>query len=182
VILYVGPDGPSLSFASFSPPPMKLLSIAILALLNAGCASIVSKTVYPVTVTSNPDACRVVIRQNGAVIHEGTTPFQISLKTKGAFFQPATYDVQFSKRGMQTQTLTLTGNLNGWYLGNLLFGGLLGMLVIDPATGAMWRLPENLHAWLNPMASLEDDMGHTIHLVDRASLPEALVSQLVALP
>jgi hypothetical protein len=37
----------------------------------------------------------------------------------------------------------VSAGLNGWYLGNLLFGGLVGLLVVDPATGAMFRLPED---------------------------------------
>lgn len=160
---------------------MKLLPVAVLSLLCTSCASIVSKSVYPVTVTSNPNACRVTVRQNGAVIHEGTTPFQITLKTKGAFFQPATYDVEFKKKGMETQTMTLTGRLNGWYIGNLVFGGVIGMLIIDPATGAMWRLPENLHAWLNPMLTMEGANGNTMHVVDKATLPAELEPQLISL-
>lgn len=30
--------------------------------------------------------------------------------------------------------------MNGWYIGNLLFGGIIGLLIVDPATGAMWTL------------------------------------------
>ena len=31
-----------------------------------------------------------------------------------------------------------------WYIGgNILFGGILGWLIIDPATGAMWKLDTN---------------------------------------
>ena len=33
--------------------------------------------------------------------------------------------------------------LNGWYIGNVVFGGLIGLLIVDPETGAMWRLDEN---------------------------------------
>jgi hypothetical protein len=27
-------------------------------------------------------------------------------------------------------------------LGNIVFGGLIGLLIVDPATGAMWKLEE----------------------------------------
>ena len=27
--------------------------------------------------------------------------------------------------------------MNGWYIGNILFGGLIGFLIVDPLTGAM---------------------------------------------
>ncbi|MDD5412721.1 MAG: hypothetical protein PHF31_15155 [Methylobacter sp.] len=46
--------------------------------------------------------------------------------------------------------------MNGWYFGNLVFGGFVGILIIDPATSAMFRLPEtfsaDLTANLNGMA------------------------------
>ncbi len=37
----------------------------------------------------------------------------------------------------------IDSSLSGWYIGNLLFGGIVGLLIVDPATGAMWKLPEN---------------------------------------
>lgn len=30
--------------------------------------------------------------------------------------------------------------IDGWYFGNILLGGLFGMLIVDPATGAMYKL------------------------------------------
>ena len=35
----------------------------------------------------------------------------------------------------------LRATIDGWYWGNLFLGGILGMLAVDPATGAMWALP-----------------------------------------
>ena len=37
----------------------------------------------------------------------------------------------------------LETRMNGWYLGNIIFGGLIGALIVDPATGAMWTFKEN---------------------------------------
>jgi hypothetical protein len=35
--------------------------------------------------------------------------------------------------------------VSGWYFGNLLFGGVIGMLIVDPLTGAMYNLtPEKI--------------------------------------
>jgi hypothetical protein len=33
----------------------------------------------------------------------------------------------------------------------LLFGGLIGLLIVDPSTGAMYDFPENLSVNLDPM-------------------------------
>lgn len=32
--------------------------------------------------------------------------------------------------------------MDGWYVGNIIFGGLIGLLLVDPITGAMWKLPD----------------------------------------
>ena len=45
----------------------------------------------------------------------------------------------------------LESEVDSWYFGNILFGGLIGMLIIDPATGAMWKLPENVSTDLSPI-------------------------------
>ena len=36
--------------------------------------------------------------------------------------------------------MNVSAHVNGWYVGNIVFGGLLGLLIIDPATGAMYSL------------------------------------------
>jgi len=41
---------------------------------------------------------------------------------------------------MEKRTIDLECSVNGWYFGNLFIGGLIGMLIVDPATGAMYRL------------------------------------------
>ena len=35
--------------------------------------------------------------------------------------------------------------MDGWYIGNIVFGGLIGWLVVDPASGAMWKLQDSVH-------------------------------------
>jgi hypothetical protein len=34
----------------------------------------------------------------------------------------------------------LDSSVSGWYFGNLAFGGVIGMLIVDPLTGAMYNL------------------------------------------
>jgi hypothetical protein len=41
--------------------------------------------------------------------------------------------------------------INGWYFGNLAFGEMIGMLVVDPLTGAMDTLkPDHIDQALTP--------------------------------
>ncbi len=32
--------------------------------------------------------------------------------------------------------------MNGWYWGNFAIGGLIGFLIVDPLTGAMYRIKD----------------------------------------
>jgi hypothetical protein len=36
--------------------------------------------------------------------------------------------------------VNLDSSVSGWYFGNLAFGGVIGMLIVDPLTGAMFNL------------------------------------------
>ena len=46
------------------------------------------------------------------------------------------------KIGFEDKVISIESSMDGWYIANILFGGLIGMLAVDPATGAMWKLPE----------------------------------------
>jgi len=125
------------------------LVLVAATLLTAGCASIVSKSNWPVNVTSSPPECRVTLKdKKGMEIFRGTTPTVITLPSSSGFFSGADYSLVFEKDGFEPVTVTLSSELNPWYIGNILFGGLIGFLVVDPATGAMFRLPEQVHGAL----------------------------------
>ena len=54
--------------------------------------------------------------------------------------------------------LHLNGTVSGWYFGNILFGGLLGIVAIDPATGAMYKLqPDTVQAALEAVKVIQVD-------------------------
>lgn len=111
------------------------------SILFTSCASIVSKSSYPISINSAPSEAQIVIKdKKGIEIFSGQTPATLKLKSGSGFFGKARYQVTFNKSGYQTKTVPVEFKLNGWYFGNLLFGGILGMLIIDPATGAMYKI------------------------------------------
>lgn len=127
----------------------KLITITMLSvsLLVSGCASIVSDSQWPVSVNSTPDKAEFVIRnENGVAIAGGTTPQTVMLPSGAGYFDGETYIIQFTKGGFASRNVTVNSSINGWYWGNLLFGGLVGFFIVDPATGAMWKLPTNAYA------------------------------------
>ncbi|NPU90564.1 MAG: hypothetical protein HPY82_01505 [Gammaproteobacteria bacterium] len=129
-----------------------LLGIGAIATLT-GCASIVSDSEYPVAIKSVPaGAAFEVTGPGGQVVHSGTTPQTVTLKSGDGYFGSATYVIKFKKDNFTEQTFTLDSSMDGWFWGNIIFGGLIGMLIVDPITGAMWKLPENAEVTLAEIA------------------------------
>ena len=129
---------------------MKKLSLALLiALAATGCASIISESSNHVVVDSSPSQSEFTIKDKaGLTLHAGTTPQTVVLEAGGGYFSKANYTVDYKKEGYLLKSTALASSINGWYFGNLLFGGLIGLLIVDPATGAMWKLPERTEAVL----------------------------------
>jgi hypothetical protein len=124
----------------------KLLHLGLLAssVVLTGCASIVSKSNWPVTFKSNPPGAEITISDEyGNEIHHGTTPATITLPSDSGYFSKAKYYIDVKQAGYQENKGVLVAKINGWYFGNILFGfgSLIGFGIIDPLTGAMWKLP-----------------------------------------
>lgn len=124
----------------------KLATLAVAVVMASGCATIVSKSSYPVNITSVPSEVPFQIKNRaGKVIVNGITPQRVILKAGAGYFKGEKYQVTFTPKGKnaKSQTFELDTTLDGWYLGgNLIFGGLIGYLIVDPFTGAMYKLPE----------------------------------------
>jgi hypothetical protein len=131
--------------------PLKASLLAIAALATTGCASIISESKYPVAIHSSPSgASYKIIDQSGFQVHAGQTPDQIMLDSGAGYFDGETYTVTYRKDGYAPSTQKLNSRVDGWYWGNIVFGGIIGMLIVDPATGAMFSLPERVSSELTP--------------------------------
>jgi len=51
------------------------------------------------------------------------------------------------------------------------FGGLIGLLIVDPATGAMYKLPENSNATLQTLSASSSETP-AVTVVDISILTE----------
>lgn len=132
---------------------MKKIIVAILPLLAlTGCASIVGEKSQTVQINSTPSGANFLIKDDsGKAVTEGKTPQSVSLqKSDGSYFGKKEYQITFSKDGFQPVTLPIKSSANGWYIGgNILLGGLIGWLVVDPFNGGMYTLsPKETNALL----------------------------------
>lgn len=93
-------------------------------------------TTQEVGISSNPSNAAVTI--NGQ--NMGNTPMILDLKRKNS------YMVRFELPGYETFETNLTRKTSGWVWGNIVFGGIIG-LVVDASAGGMYKLtPEQISA------------------------------------
>ncbi len=119
----------------------------------SSCASIVSSSSWPVTISSNPPGALIkVVDEDGDVVHTGVAPLSVTLSAKDGFFTKADYDIEATLAGHSTAHARMSAKINGWYFGNIIFGGLIGLLIVDPATGAMWKLTDKFAINLSNLA------------------------------
>jgi hypothetical protein len=120
---------------------IQIMILGCMAMLSTGCASIVSKGKYPVSIITEPAAAKIEIKdQHGVVRFAGTSPATAILDAGNGYFTRARYTVTASKDGYNPATMPLQNSIDGWYWGNILVGGLVGLLLVDPITGAMFEL------------------------------------------
>lgn len=166
-----------------NPYSVKFLSICLAATIFSSCATIVSDSDYVVQVNSNPSNSNFkVTNASGVVVHSGTTPASISLSAKKGFFSGAKYNIVFEKPGFAPQTVPVHADIDGWYIGNLLFGGFIGFLIVDPLTGAMWKLDPIANASLSRTISKNEDSDvKQLHIMNVDQIPQNLKGNLIAL-
>jgi hypothetical protein len=157
------------------------LAVVIVIGCLAACASIVSDSKGPVTISSSPTAANIIIAdQSGVEIHRGTTPTTITLDASAGYFDGQEYTITFSKDGYDPTTVKLDSTINGWYVGNIVFGGFIGWLIVDPLTGAMWALDtEHVNGTLAEHVAMDDASAPELRIVSIDSVPEGERSRMI---
>ena len=112
--------------------------------LTGACSSLVNT---PITLESIPtDATITITDKSGVEVYKGNTPAETNLMASSGWFSKTSYQVKFEKEGFDSKTVPVEFKPDGWYFGNTLFGGVVGLLIVDKATGAMFKLDK---AFLN---------------------------------
>jgi len=156
--------------------------LVITVVLFSGCASVVSRSSYPVYVRTNPIGAKVtIIDKKGKEVYKGQSPATVLLKSGAGYFSRAEYQVKLSYPGYAEKIIPIYCKLNGWYFGNLLIGGVLGMLIVDPATGAMWKIENPVIDETLFSASVSTSPTPELKIIDVNSISEELKTQLVRL-
>jgi hypothetical protein len=124
------------------------LVVSLIVMIGTGCASIIKGGgSQAIQFKSNPSGakCDLSDFNTNNKLSSITTPAIVPLEKSNGYFKYAKYRINCSLDGKISQEAIIEGYANGWYIGgNLLFGGLIGYLIVDPATGAMWSLEPEL--------------------------------------
>jgi hypothetical protein len=123
----------------------------------SGCATIVHSGPRNIPIASTPAGAKVSIYdRSNSLVMTNTTPFVAPLNTKFGYFRSQNYRLVFEMPGYNRAEINLDSTVSGWYFGNLLFGGVIGMLIVDPLTGAMYNLtPEKIE---QPMSASQAEL------------------------
>lgn len=132
-----------------------LAAVLCAALFVYGCASIIKGTKQDISINSTPSNAKVVVKTKGGIEKfSGTTPCSVKLAKKQE------YQVIVTLEGFKEQTIWLDQSFEAWTIGNLLCGGVIG-LIVDAANGAMWKLEPDAIQVTMMTASLEDGSEET---------------------
>ena len=112
----------------------RVVTALALTPLVLGCATIVTGTTETVRVDSVPRGATVRITPGP---YEITTPASLELRRGDA-----PYTLTAELEGYETQRSYIRGRANGWIWGNILLGGVPGIMV-DWVTGALADLDPN---------------------------------------
>ncbi|HEX5436982.1 MAG TPA: PEGA domain-containing protein [Gemmatimonadaceae bacterium] len=105
-------------------------STLVLALFAvSGCGTIIHGTMQNIGLSSTPTNARVWV-DNQAL---GNTPTIVKLSRKD------NHIIRMELAGYQPFEATITRSVSGWVVGNLVFGGLVG-LAVDAISGGLYKL------------------------------------------
>ncbi|MCP4684588.1 MAG: PEGA domain-containing protein [bacterium] len=147
-----------------------LFLVAALAAITicAGCASIIHGSKQDILFETSPAGATVQVSDaKGVMYGPCETPCSLELQRKRE------YVVNFSKEGYNDAEFHIERKSDGWIWGNILFGGVIG-IIIDFSNGSAYKLsPDQAHATLSESSTsgmLEAEGGDRLVFIDLESL------------
>lgn len=123
---------------------LKLFSILLFPIFLCGCATIVSGRSQKVFIGSDPDNAAVTVNES-----QYKTPCTILLDRT-----VPEYRILIEKEGYLPYKVIVNRTTNGWVFGNIIFGGIIGV-VIDVVSGSCYSFSvDKIDAALIPSGSI----------------------------
>ncbi len=145
---------------------LKVKSIICLVLfifVLTGCATIVKGRFQKIAVTSTPSEAWVTVDGQ-----QTKTPGVVTLDTTRTL-----YVLTFKKEGYEPLEFKLKRTLSGWLFGNIIFGGIIGIVIDFVSSSAYKLMPEEVEAYLKELGQesmLRDIKGDALVYIDKELL------------
>lgn len=124
-----------------------LLFIFLTTLVIAGCAAIIHGSHQDIAVNSVPNGAKVIVMG----VHKATTPAVVTVKRSNP-----NIILKFEKEGYEPVEIALTRSVDAWIVGNIIFGGVIG-LIVDFASGSAYKInPNSITANLPAIQSINE--------------------------
>lgn len=146
-------------------------SAALLSLLAmTSCGTIVNGTCQKVPLDSNPQGAKVFVDQR----FRGCTPMTAKLSRSN------NHSVRLEMDGYEPYEIHFERHMSGWVLGNIVFGGVVG-LAVDAVSGGLYKLtPDQTHVEFSKpsLAKLQTEDGLFVTVVEKPSKDWELVGSV----
>ncbi len=117
-----------------------VMLVCLAALSASGCGTIMHGNTQDIPITSTPAGAKAEVA--GQVV---ITPATVTIHRN------FNYSVTFTKEGYQTAVVQMRKTVDPWIFGNILVGGIPG-IIVDMLTGSAAQLtPAAVHANLQPI-------------------------------
>lgn len=123
---------------------LKAAVIVVLAVMAPGCASVIKGSTQSLNLTTSPEpGATCVLTSPGGTNQTVETPGTVTVER-------SKHDIAVTcnKAGFEEAYAVIPSSFEGWTLGNLLIGGVIGVGV-DAATGAMNDYPNTFNVPMN---------------------------------
>jgi len=126
-----------------------ILSSFTILMFQSNCCTIIHGTTQEIAVNSQPSGAKVIVRG----VHMATTPAVIELDRKNSNIV-----LSFEKEGYEKVEIALKRGTDAWIVGNIIFGGVIG-LIVDFSNGAAYELsPDTIQVELNKLNMNLDEL------------------------
>ena len=115
------------------------------------CATIMTGTKQDIVIKSSPSGAVVKLNNNNIGITPITTRLSRNITNQ---------TIRIELDGYKPYEVNIARKFNAWYIGNIIFGQIIG-LIIDAADGAMYKLtPTQIDAVLSKGVNYEEGIGY----------------------
>ncbi len=152
----------------------KIYAVLFSLFLMSSCASIIHGTKQDINISSSPSGATIYVNADLS----GITPKVITLKRK-----TDNQIIKLELDGYHPYEVKLERKTDGWFWGNILLGGLIGMIV-DASNGAMYKLdPDIVSASLSTGTASVNDEDGVIYFIVQMTVDDGLekIGQLTEL-